>query len=338
MPEEAAVSEIVGVVMLLAMLISVMSGVVVLIGPYLSDFEDQRDWAASHVLAEQVSDRIDVIGAAPEDTGSRSSLEMRAINLLMLQDVEQWTIEADLVESERVQISYLQGRIVLDCQNSSCSELRLDSGETTTTWTLQATSEQQEFQISQPLSDISIFDVKDSDGNLLHRLAILTLSGLEIKTEMNTGSLELALINGASIERQPGRPWSISEYPTIRFDELPDGTPRVSMMLTDLDFGERLPNSGNPVMELESLGAINLFDGKVWNFRFEMTNQMHDNIDPQYIHHWTQGYEIHLATNTLDEYSGFAPYERKSGSDGLTIIPSANFILEVGVQRVVVGT
>ena len=145
---------------------------------------------------------------------------------------------------------------------------------------------------------------------------------------MNTGSLELALINGASIERQPGRSWSISEYPTIRFDELPDGTPRVSMMLTDLD----------SVMELESLGAIELFDGKVWNFKFKMTNQMHDIIDPQYIHHWTQGYEIHLATNTLDEYSGFAPYGRKSGSDGLTVIPSANFILEVGVQRVVLGT
>ena len=90
-------------------------------------------------------------------------------------------------------------------------------------------------------------------------------------------------------------------------------------------------------MELKSHGAHELFDGQVWNFRFSMTSLLHDIIDPQYTHHWTKGYEIHVATDSIEEYYGIAPYGRQSGADGLTVLPSDHFILEVGLQEVEVG-
>ena len=335
---ESAVSEIVGVVMLLAMLITVMSGVVFLIEPYLSDFEDQRDWAATFILSEQISDRIEVAGSAPEGTGSRTSLEMNGIRMLMVENIEEWTLQADLTDFERVEIEVSNSQVHMSCQNAACATLRLTQDDgSQTEWSVLRSDVEQTFNLSSSLSDVAIFDVFDQQGTALHRLAILSLSGLELDSEMNKGKLQIAMVNGAVIERRPGIPWTINEFPTILFDELPDGTPRLSMMMTDLVASDSLPHAANPIMELTSRGATNLFDGEVWNFRFSMSNTMHDIIDPQYVHHWTKGHEIHVATDSLEDYNGIAPYGRQSGVDGLTVLPSTDLILEIGLQQVVVS-
>jgi len=324
--------------MLLAMLITVMSGVVVLIEPYLSDFEDQRDWAATFIISEQISDRIEAIGAAPEGAGSKTSLDMSGIRMLMVENIEEWKLQADLTDEERVQMTVANSQVVVECQNATCSTLRLTEEDgSIAIWTMSNDNQQQTFNLSDSLSDVAIFEAIDAEGVILHRMVKLSISGIELNTEMNKGSLQLAMINGAKIERRPGIPWSIKEFPTIKFDELPDGTPRLSMIITDLLAGEALPGGGAPVMELKSHGANELFDGQVWNFRFTMSNLLHDIIDPQYTHHWTKGYEIHVATDSIEDYDGIAPYERQSGADGLTVLPSDHFILEVGLQQVEVS-
>lgn len=324
--------------MLLAMLISVMSGVVFLIEPYLSDFEDQRDWAATFILSEQISDRIEVAGSAPEGTGSRTSLEMNGIRIVMIENIEEWVLQADLTDSERVELEVSNSQVHLICHNAACATLRLTQEDgSQTTWPILRSNSEQIFNLSSSLSDVAIFDVLDQEGTALHRLAILSISGIELDSEMNSGRLQIAMINGAKIERRPGIAWSIKEFPTIMFDELPDGTPRLSMMITDLVPADTLPDATNPILELTSNGATNLFEGDVWNFRFKMSNNMHDIIDPQYIHHWTKGHDIYTATDTLEDYNGIAPYGRQSGVDGLTVIPSTDLILEIGLQQVVVS-
>jgi len=336
--EQSAVSEIIGVVMLLAMLITVMSGVMLLIEPYLSDFEDQRDWASTFIVSEQIADRIEAIGAAPEGTGSKTSLEMSGIRMLMVENVEEWSMQADLTDEERVQMTVNNSHVVVECQNATCSTLKLTEEDgSVAIWTMSNTHHIQTFNLSNSLSDVAIFEAIDGDGVVVHRMVRLSISGIQLSTDMNTGSLQLAMINGATIERRAGVPWSIKEFPTIEFDELPDGTPRLSMIITDLIAGEALPGGNNPVMELQSHGANELFDGQVWNFRFSMSNVLHDIIDPQYIHHWTKGYEIHVATDSIEDYNGIAPYQRQSGADGMTVLPSDHFILEVGLQQVEVS-
>ena len=66
--EEQAVSEVLGVVMLLAMVITIMGGVWVFLNPYLSDFEDNTNWKSATGLADRIEDRVEVAGNAPEGT------------------------------------------------------------------------------------------------------------------------------------------------------------------------------------------------------------------------------------------------------------------------------
>ena len=67
--DDRAVSEVLGVVMLLAMVITIMGGVWIFLNPYLSDFEDNTNWNSAVGISERFQDRIDVAGAAPEGTG-----------------------------------------------------------------------------------------------------------------------------------------------------------------------------------------------------------------------------------------------------------------------------
>ena len=76
-PDVAAVSEVLGVIMMLAMVVSIMGGVWVFLNPYISDFEDNTNWNAANGIADRLEDRIDVAADSPEGTGIRHKLGMR---------------------------------------------------------------------------------------------------------------------------------------------------------------------------------------------------------------------------------------------------------------------
>ena len=75
--EDAAVSEVLGVIMMLAMVVSIMGGVWVFLNPYISDFEDNTNWNAANGIADRLEDRIDVAADSPDGTGIRHKLGMR---------------------------------------------------------------------------------------------------------------------------------------------------------------------------------------------------------------------------------------------------------------------
>ena len=59
---DSGVSEILGVTMLLAMVVAIMSAVVVFLQPFVIDLNDNRAWAAGGVTAEQMNDRLAMVG------------------------------------------------------------------------------------------------------------------------------------------------------------------------------------------------------------------------------------------------------------------------------------
>ena len=67
--EDESVSEIIGVVMLLAMVISILGLVLVALQPYVNDFDDNKNWSTARVTAEQIQDRINLVGSAANGTG-----------------------------------------------------------------------------------------------------------------------------------------------------------------------------------------------------------------------------------------------------------------------------
>ena len=51
--DDLAVSEVIGVVMLLAMVVTMMGGVFVFLTPYVNDFQDNTAWSNANGIAER---------------------------------------------------------------------------------------------------------------------------------------------------------------------------------------------------------------------------------------------------------------------------------------------
>ena len=86
--DERAVSEVLGVVMLLAMVITIMGGVWIFLNPYLSDFEDNTNWNSASGIADRIEDRVEVAGNAPDGTGFRNTLAMQSTSIRSVQNVD----------------------------------------------------------------------------------------------------------------------------------------------------------------------------------------------------------------------------------------------------------
>ena len=72
--DDHAVSEVIGVVMLLAMVVTMMGGVFLVLTPYVNDFQDNTSWANANGIAERIDSRIDVVASSSNDTGLRTTI------------------------------------------------------------------------------------------------------------------------------------------------------------------------------------------------------------------------------------------------------------------------
>ena len=80
--DERAVSEILGTIMLLAMIMTIMGGVWIFLQPYMNDFEDNTNWSAAHGIADRFEDRIEVAAIAPEGSGIRHNFALQSASIL----------------------------------------------------------------------------------------------------------------------------------------------------------------------------------------------------------------------------------------------------------------
>ncbi len=105
--DDLAVSEVIGVVMLLAMVVTMMGGVFVFLTPYVNDFQDNTAWSNANGIAERLDGRIDVVAGASIDTGLRTTIHTTTSAISPLIGAEVWTVAADLTNSEVVTVTYL---------------------------------------------------------------------------------------------------------------------------------------------------------------------------------------------------------------------------------------
>ncbi|MEC7444174.1 MAG: hypothetical protein VX996_04205 [Candidatus Thermoplasmatota archaeon] len=337
--DERAVSEVLGVVMLLAMVITNMGGVWVFLNPYLSDFEDNTNWNSATGLADRIEDRLEVAGNAPEGTGFRNTLAIQSTAIRSVQNVEHWTISADLTDGDRVDVRHVNETVVgVLSANETVRSITIESPAGT-------------FHSEVPVSHLEVFithnvssphwmiiTVHGADDEPLHRQVMWTLSGLQITTSLGQGDHQIVLMNNARAERFPNEPWSVSAMPLVEFDRMANDELRLSILLTDIVANGSIGSGSNVGMQFVSQGPMTLFTGQAYNVNFNVNNALHDVITPQYNNNWLADYTVQRSSGTLDTYIGFAPYERASGADGLSV-SSQNLPLffEVDVQRVEVG-
>ena len=317
--EDLAVSEVIGVVMLLAMVITMMGGVFLFLTPYVNDFQDNTAWANANGVAERLDGRIDVVAGASADTGLRTTVPSVTSSITPISSIEVWTVAADLTATESV--------------SATNATIWTPNGEQSFSFE----SSHEEIIIDHDLNVIDMYIVTVSDGNdnPLHRQATITISGLLIKTKVQTGEHTIALVNDARYDQFSNEPWSIASAPNLKIEELFDGTMRASLSIRNVEMVGPIPNGRNAVFDISSAGPIGLFSGDAWNFRFHLDSTLGPTVSQQMNEGWLTDYTLHRAADTLEQHRGISPWLRASGSDGLTIDNGNTMIdLEIDLQLV----
>ena len=337
--DNRAVSEVLGVVMMLAMVVTIMGGVWIFLNPYITDFEDNTNWNSANGIADRFEDRIDVAGSSPEGTGIRHTLALQSTMIQPIVKVEAWTIAADLTADERVSVREI---------NSTAIGI-LSMNETSRSVTIETPFGFERHNFTSTFQEVIInhnssrdhwmsITVLDADQRAVHRSVSYIVSGVQITTSLGQGEHQIALMNDARTERFPDQPWKVSKFPNIELDTLVNGDLRLSLVLNDVTVNGSL-GSGNKIgMDMISLGPMTLFTGPAYHMKFTVTNALSDLITPQYHDKLLDEYTLNRASGTLDTFTGYAPFLRASGADGFTVeTQEVNLFLEVDVKRVEVS-
>ena len=337
--DERAVSEVLGVIMMMAMVITIMGGVWVFLNPYLVDFQDNTNWKSAVNIADSIDDRIDVAGSSPENTGIRNTYALKSTILMPTENVEKWAISADLVSSERIEIISLNHTtLTILSANETARSVTIENEDSSFTQSFQASHEAVIIQHNISSQHWMMTTVYDEDNTPIHRQFEISLSGLTITTSFGEGEHQIALMNNARAAKFPNEPWQLTRLPNMEIDSLANGQFRFSILLTDITLNGSLGSSNTIAVNFESLGALTLFTGEAYNARFVVNNYLHDVITPQYHDSWLTDYKINRASGTLDTYTGYAPYQRASGADGFTIETQGKILnFEVDLQRIEVS-
>lgn len=333
--DERAVSEIMGVTMLLAMVITTMAGVVVVMQPFMEDLTDNRDWAAGSVAATQFNDRLLVVADAPNGTGIVVHSQHLADTIRPLRQAETWTLAADLSGADRITVTVASGIINVTSLNSTADEVRLTTALGTDGW--QLTGGEGENGTNLSLTDWVEVEVLDAADAIIHRWIQVPLDGIQLRTPLTEGTFEVDLINAARIEQLPNQPIDVRTPPRLHQDRTLDGGHRVSLVLLDVDLSG-VERSSDMSLDVQSLGPMTFFDETARNLVIYTEFSGDDSPESRYLREWTDGYDLHRATGDLSSYVGFGPNGRVSGVEGMTLHPTtASFHLDVVVQQVVVG-
>lgn len=336
--DERGVSEVLGVIMMLAMVISIMGGVWVFLNPYLSDFEDNTNWNKATGIADRLEDRIDVVGDSPEGTGIRHKLSMQKSLLQGVSNAELWTISADLVSTDQITIrSISDNSLGINSMNETARKVSILTDDSY--WEESFAANQVETILTSDIvtSGWKMITVYDSEDTPIHRSITYPISGLKILTTLASGEHEINLVNDARIEHFANSPWEITQYPNIQFDELASGEFRITILLTNIEVNGTLGVSSTIGIDILSSGTLTPFSGFSYNLRFSMTNEIAPVITPQYNELWLSDYYLNRASGTLDTYTGLVPYERSSGFDGISVeTQGVPLYLDVNIQQVVV--
>lgn len=337
--DERGVSEVLGVVMLLAMVITIMGGVWVFLNPYLSDFEDNTNWNSATGIADRVEDRLQVAGNAPEGTGFRNTLAIQSTSILSVQNVEAWTVAADLTPTERIHVRYVNDTVIgVLSANETARSLTIEHPDGVFNATLEADHEEILVEHDAFSSHWMVVTVFDEVGVPLHRSVEVSLSGLQVTTSLGQGQHDIVLMNNARAERFPNGAWDVTQMPMVEFDRMANDELRLSILLTDSVTDGAVGSGSNIGIDFVSQGPMMLFSGEAHNVRFNVINALHPVVTPQYHETWLADYTVQRAAGTLDTYIGFTPYERASGADGFTVSHQGlPLYVEVDLQRIEVS-
>ena len=329
--DDLAVSEVIGVVMLLAMVVTMMGGVFIFLTPYVNDFQDNTAWSNANGVAERLDGRIDVVAGASLDTGLRTTIPSITSSISPLISAETWTVAADLTADEVVTVTHLnQTSFSVFAQNETANKAVIWTQSGQQIIDFDASNEEVIISHQMNVADTYIVTIFNDDEEI-HRYAKIAISGLMVKTKVQNGEHSIALLNDARYNKFSDGTWSIETLPDMNIEELFDGTMRASISLQDIKTIGAVPDGRNAVFDIRSAGTSTLFSGDAWNFRFTYVSSLGPTITPQMSEGWLTEYNLHRASDTLEQHRGISPWLRASGSDGMTI-DHGNSVIDLEIE------
>ena len=336
--DDSALSDIIGMVMLLAMIVIVLSSAIIILQPYIADYDDNKNWSQAKVIADQIDERIRLVGASPQDTGSIQTFELASTSISGLVNAEFWTISADTYGSDVIEVALSSFNSVnVNSINNTAKYAKVNNGGNITTHTLIFENGTANVNYENYMDKLLIIEILNVDSDIIHKFVRLELSGIGIDTALSTGNFDIDLVNGARMEKLYGEAYKVTRYPSLRHYSMPDNSQQFSFVLVDIDMSLLSGSSSSFRLQMVSEGPLELFDGEVRNIRMSMSNEIDESMTDRYMSNWMEDYNMNLASGTLDSYEGLGPWKRVSGIDGFGIHPLEKSILtEIVLHRVVI--
>ena len=336
--DESALSDVIGMVMLLAMIVIALSSTMIILQPYISDYDDNKNWSQAKVIADQIDERIRIVGSSPQDTGSIQTFELVSTSISSLDSAEYWTISGDVSGTDIIDVSLSSFNSVdLTSINNTATHAVVNNGGNITNYELNFDNGSASINFENYMEKLLIVEVYNNNDNLIHKFVRLELSGIGIDTALSTGNYDIDLLNGARMEKLSGEAYKVTRYPSLRHYSMPDNSQQVSFVLVDVDMSSLSRTTSPFSLQMVSEGPLTLFDGDVRNIRMKMTNEIDDSMTDRYMSNWIEDYNLNLASGTLNTFEGFGPWKRVSGIDGIGIHPLEKSILtEIVLHRVVI--
>ena len=165
-----------------------MGGVWVFLNPYLVDFQDNTNWKSAVNIADRIDDRLDVAGSSPENTGIRNTYSLKSTILMPIENIEKWSISADLVSYDRIEIINLNHTTVsILSANETARSIKIENADSSFTQSFQASHEAVIIQHNVSKEHWIMITVYDEDSTPIHRQFEISLSGLTITTSFGEG-------------------------------------------------------------------------------------------------------------------------------------------------------
>tara|TARA_B100001996_G_scaffold55137_1_gene39094 strand:+ start:610 stop:1644 length:1035 start_codon:yes stop_codon:yes gene_type:complete len=336
--DDSALSDIIGMVMLLAMIVIVLSSAIIILQPYIADYDDNKNWSQAKVIADQIDERIRLVGTSPQDTGSIQTFELASTSISGLVNAEFWTISGDVYGSDVIEVGLSSFNSVnVNSINNTAKYAKVNNGGNITIHTLIFENGTANVNFENYMDKLLIVEILNADSEIIHKFVRLELSGIGIDTALSTGNFDIDLVNGARMEKLYGEAYKVTRYPSLRHYSMPDDSQQFSLVLVDIDMSLLSGSSSSFSLQMVSKGPLELFDGEVRNIRMSMSNEIDESMTDRYMSNWMDDYNMNLASGTLDSYEGLGPWKRVSGIDGVGIHPLEKSILtEIVLHRVVI--
>lgn len=338
--DESALSDVIGMVMLLAMIVIVLSSTMIILQPYISDYDDNKNWSQAKVIADQIDERIRLVGSSPQDTGSIQTFELASTSISNLDSAEVWTISGDVSGFDVVEVELSSFNSVnIKSMNNTATYAIVNNGGNITTHTLnfEENTEIVNVNFDSYVDKLLIVEIYNTNDIIIHKFVRLELSGIGIDTALSTGNFDIDLMNGARLEKLSDEAYKVTRYPSLRHFSMPDDSQQLSFVLVDVDMSLLSGTSSPFSLQMISEGPLTLFDGDVRNIRMKMTNEIDESMTDRYMSYWIEDYNLNLASGTVDTFEGLGPWKRVSGIDGISIHPLEKSVLtEIVLHRVVI--